>query len=205
MKKTSVIGLTGGIASGKSSVLRWLIEQGCTCLDSDQLARQIVEPGQPALNKIVALFGAEILQPDGQLNRKLLGQRIFADAELREKLNAVTHPAIIDRLIEGTVAKRASGIAFPPLILDIPLLFEGGLSDLADQNWLVWVAPDTQMQRLMQRDQLGEQEARQRLAAQLPLDEKRALADWVIDNDGSWQETEQQLAEMWAKLQAGGR
>ena len=196
----AVVGLTGGIASGKSTVLVWLKQQGCAILDSDAIARDVVMPGEPAWHQIVSAFGTEILSDGTHIDRKVLAQRIFTDASQRKLLESIVHPQIIAKLRQGSNTKRMRSPAFPPMILDIPLLFESGLTDIADQNWLVWVPREIQLQRLMIRDRLSVEDAELRLAAQLPIDDKQALADVVIDNSGTWKDTEALLRRLWKTL-----
>ncbi|MCL2497215.1 MAG: dephospho-CoA kinase [Symbiobacteriaceae bacterium] len=196
-----VIGLTGGIASGKSSVLGWLRGQGCPTQDADLLAREVVAPGEEALLQIKATFGAEYLLPDGALNRPLMGQLIFGDAAARQQLNAIIHPAVVQRLQQKIAEYRQESLQQLPLVLDIPLLFEAELEYLVDSIWCVWLPREVQLRRLQERDRLSPEEARQRLEAQMSLDEKRKKAHVVIDNSASWEETEEQLRKIFvAKL-----
>ena len=189
-----VLGLTGGIGSGKSVVDAMFAELGAEVIDADALAREVVEPGQPALEEIVSTFGADMLLPDGRLDRARLGTLIFGDAAARERLNAITHPRIRQRM-SSEVALRAgrSGV----LILDIPLLFENGRTGDVEKVIVVWVDRSTQLQRLMQRDRLIAAKANQRITAQMSLDEKRRRADYVIDNTGTREHTQQQVASIY--------
>lgn len=177
-----VIGLTGGIASGKSSVARMLVERGAAVVDADQLARQIVEPGQPALAELVARFGAAIITPDGQLDRKRLGAIAFADPVARADLNRITHPRIAagSAAAIGTWADAGAGIVFYEAALLVENRAHLGLAGLV----VVASSPEVQRARLIARDGLSDDEARARIAAQASLDEKRAVATWVIENDG---------------------
>jgi len=190
-----LIGLTGGIASGKSTVDRMLAARGAAVVDADLLAREVVEPGQPALAEIAAEFGAGVLLPGGGLDRAALGAVVFADAERRERLNAITHPRVRALMGERVAAALAGGA--PLVVVDVPLLFEGGLQAQFEGVLLVWVPAELQLHRLVERDGMAEAEARARLAAQMPIDEKRALATWVIDNSGSVEDTERQVAAWW--------
>jgi len=190
--------LTGGIASGKSTVAAMLRQLGCPIVDADLLAREVVEPGQPALAEIKGAFGPGVIQPDGRLDRKALGAIVFADADRRSRLEAITHPRIALRRLELLQELEAQGA--PVVCSDIPLLFERGLRSGFDQVWVVWVDRETQLRRLMARDGIGREPAEQRLAAQLPLDDKRHLADVLIDNTGSLPETERQVRAAYAAL-----
>jgi dephospho-CoA kinase len=191
-----VLGLTGGIGSGKTMVGAMFSQLGAELIDADQLAREVVEPGQPALDEIVSRFGADILLPNGRLDRRKLGRIIFADASARAGLNAITHPRIRERM-EAAVDARHERRGL--LILDIPLLFENARSGLVEKVIVVWVDPQTQVRRLIARGGLTAEEARQRIAAQMPLDEKRALADHVIDNSGSPAETRRQVDALYRR------
>ena len=190
-----LIGLTGGIGSGKSTVARMLAERGAAVVDADLLAREVVEPGQPALAEIAAEFGPSVLLPDGRLDRAALGAVVFADAARRERLNAITHPRVGALMQERIAAALASDA--PLVAVDIPLLFEGSRQSLFEGVLLVWAPPELQLRRLVERDGMAEAEARARIAAQMPIDEKRALATWVIDNSGPLSATEAQVDEWW--------
>ena len=185
-----VLGLTGGIGSGKTMVGAMFTELGAELIDADQMAREVVEPGQPALDEIVTSFGRDILLPDGRLDRRTLAGIVFADASARARLNAITHPRIRERMDAAIAARRdRAGV----LIVDIPLLFENLRTGVVEKVIVVWVDPQTQMRRLIERGGLTEEEAHQRIAAQMPLDEKRRLADYVIDNRGTPAETRRQV------------
>jgi dephospho-CoA kinase len=185
-----VLGLTGGIGSGKSMVASMFAQLGADVIDADRLARDVVEPGQPALEEIASAFGRDILLPDGRLDRGKLGRIIFADPVARVTLNAITHPRIRERM-DAEIAARQSGPGV--LIVDIPLLYENERTGSVETVIVVWVDTQTQLRRLVERNGLSEHEARQRIAAQMPLDEKRARADVVIDNSGSPENTRRQV------------
>jgi dephospho-CoA kinase len=185
-----VLGLTGGIGSGKTIVGKMFAQLGAEIIDADQLARDVVEPGQPALGEIVERFGPDVLQVDGRLDRARLGGIVFADAAARAALNAITHPRIRERMAAAVSARKdLSGV----LILVIPLLYESARTALVEAVIVVWVDPQTQLRRLVERGGLTDEQARQRIAAQMPLDQKRALADHVIDNRGTPEETRRQV------------
>lgn len=191
-----VLGLTGGIGSGKSMVASMFSQLGADVIDADQLARDVVEPGQPALDEIATAFGRDILLPDGRLDRGKLARIIFADPVARGKLNAITHPRIRERM-DAAIAARASQPGV--LIADIPLLYENDRASTVEAVIVVWVDPATQLRRLLERDGLTEEEARQRIAAQMPLDEKQARADVVIDNGGSRENTKRQVEAIYRR------
>lgn len=190
-----LIGLTGGIGTGKSTVARMLVAHGATLVDADLLAREVVEPGAPALAEIVAAFGPAVLQPDGALDRPALGALVFADAARRERLNRITHPRVGALMQERIAAALESGA--PLVVVDIPLLFEGSRQSLFEGVMLVWTPAEVQLRRLVERDGWAEDEAQQRVASQMPIDDKRALATWVIDNSGSLAGTQQQVDAWW--------
>ncbi len=192
-----VLGLTGGIGSGKSMVLSMFANLGAEVIDADQLAREVVEPGQPALEEIATAFGRDMLMPDGRLDRGKLARIIFADPVARARLNAITHPRIRERMATE-MALRGSRPGL--LIVDIPLLYENDRSDTVESVIVVWVDAKTQLRRLTERDGLTPDEARQRIAAQMPLDEKRARADLVVDNSGSRENTRRQVEVIYRRF-----
>jgi dephospho-CoA kinase len=186
-----VIGLTGGIASGKSTVSNMFKEMGITVIDADVEARLAVQKGESAYVKIVEAFGEEILLPDGEIDRQKLGSIIFHHTDKRQILNQIVHPEVRKRMysqIDEAQAKEERVV-----VLDIPLLFESKLTHMAEKTLLVYVDEDIQLERLMQRNQLSKQEAEARIQSQMPLAEKVNLADAVINNNGSIENTKQQL------------
>lgn len=189
-----IVGLTGGIASGKSTVTTMLRELGVHVIDADQIARQIVEPGQPALDEIVQAFGPEILDPSGRLDRTALGQKIFADATLRLKLNAITHPRIAQTMMQE--AQTAANQGHPFVVYDAALLVENKIHRFLDSLIVVAVDRETQIERLLARDHITRAEAEQRIDAQMPLEEKIAVATYVIDNQGSREATRTQTQKI---------
>ncbi len=193
------LGLTGGIGSGKSTVLQMFVELGAEGIDADQVAREVVVPGQPAWRDIVETFGREFLKADGTLDRPRLAALIFSDPTARTWLNAITHPRIRARMAEE-VASRASRDGV--LVLDIPLLFESGRESAVDAVVVVWVDRATQTQRLVERNGLSQAEARRRIGAQLSLDVKRERAGFVIDNTGTLEATRERVAEIYQQFQA---
>ncbi|WMM31208.1 dephospho-CoA kinase [Shouchella clausii] len=191
------IGLTGGIASGKSLVATYLEKQGIPVVDADKLARQVVEPGEPALAQIVATFGEHVLQTDGTLDRKQLGAIIFGDEQKRKQLNEIVHPAVRQSMKKQADLYEQRG--YTRVVLDIPLLYESNLFHMVNQVWLVYVDEATQLRRLIERDGLTETEANQRIAAQMPLTAKKAQADVLIDNNGTKENTYRQVYDALAK------
>lgn len=189
-----IIGLTGGIASGKSTVSNMLKTKGFAIVDADIAARKVVEPGEPAYEQIIEAFGEGILLEDLTIDRKKLGALIFADEALRMKLNSIVHPAV--RAWMTQEKDRAIENGKKTVFLDIPLLFESRLTYMVERTILVYVDEETQLKRLMARNGLSEKEAQMRIRAQMPLSEKKALADAVIDNNGSPEETKQQLEKI---------
>ncbi len=200
-----VIGITGGLATGKSLITDLFRAQGATTFSADEAARAVVLPGSPALEAIVAAFGPEMLQPDGSLDRAALGRRIFADADARARLNAIVHPPTL-RLLRAQI--EAARQTLPPdaiLAVEVPLLYETQMEDWFDGIVVVSAAEETQIARLRARNGLDEAEARRRLAAQWPLAEKVARADFVLENNGSRAEAEAAVAALWPRLLAASR
>ncbi len=194
-----IVGLTGGIATGKSTVTSMLRELGAYVVDADVWARKVVEKGSPGLAGIVQAFGPGILQGDGTLNRAALGQIVFQDAEARQRLNDITHPKVRDGMRQETAAYLEKH-PDTPIVWDVPLLFEGETRNLVDVTILVYIPEEVQRMRLMSRDGLSEEDANRRISAQMPIEEKRALATYVIDNSGSLDNTREQVTRIWTKL-----
>ena len=203
MKNIRVVGLTGGMASGKSLVAGMLRSLGAVVVDADVIAREVVAPGSQVLQEIAASFGDGVIQVDGTLDRHALGERIFNDPAARARLNAITHPHIRRRMAEEVARARA---ARPDamVVLDVPLLLDVTPPDAYDLDGVVVIAVDeaTQEARLAARDGITIEAARRRLQAQRPLREKVALATWVIDNSGTPEATRRQVEELWHRWQA---
>jgi dephospho-CoA kinase len=193
-----LVGLTGNIASGKSTVSQMLSERGATIIDADLLARQAVEPGTPGYGHIVERWGDAVLAPDGHLDRAALRSIVFSNPEELERLNAIVHPAVEqmrDRLV-GEALERGDRI----VVCDIPLLFERHLGENFDRIILVDAPRPLRLERLVRDRRLRETEAMEMITAQMPAELKRARADIVIDNDGTLAHLEQQVAAAWATL-----
>ncbi|MEJ3732473.1 dephospho-CoA kinase [Bacillus velezensis] len=189
-----VIGLTGGIASGKSTVARMLIDKKITVIDADVIAKQAVEKGMPAYGQIVEAFRKDILLENGDIDRKKLGSIVFTDEQKRLKLNQIVHPAVRAEMLkqrDEAVARKEQFV-----VLDIPLLYESGLDYLVGKVLVVTVPADIQLKRLMERNSLTEEEAMSRITSQMPLADKTKKADAVIDNSGSLEYTKHQLEEV---------
>jgi len=193
-----VIGLTGGIASGKSTAARTLAELGARVVDADAIAREIVAPGQPALAEIVRAFGREMLLPDGTLDRKRLGAVIFADADKRRALNAITHPRIAMETQARLGRLREEGV--PVAVYEAALLVENRVHEALDGLIVVVCDEAAQLARLMGRDGYSEADARARIAAQAPVAEKVKAATWVVDTSGPLTDTKRQLARVWEEI-----
>lgn len=189
-----VIGLTGGIASGKSTVARLIEATGIPVLDADQLAREVVLPGTPALKAIEAIFGTGVLNPDGSLNRGATAEAVFSNPVLRRQLEEIIHPAI-KRLAEARLTALAEA-GTPVVIYMAPLLIEAGATDRVDEIWVVFVDRETQLNRLMTRDGLSRDAAESRLAAQMPMEEKRQYGNLVIENSGREDELETRVLDI---------
>jgi dephospho-CoA kinase len=199
VRRFLLVGLTGGIATGKSTVSVMLRELGCVIIDADVLAREVVEPGAPAFREIVAEFGPEVVQPDGTLDRKRLGAVVFGDAERRRRLEAITHPAIRARFaarLERLREERFAGL----VVFDAAVMVESGNYKNMDRLVVVATDPETQRSRLMARDGIAAEDAARRIASQMPLAEKVKLADYVIDNSGDRRATAARVREVHAAL-----
>ncbi len=190
------IGLTGGIACGKSTVADMLAARGAVLIDADQLAREVVEPGSPTLAQVADAFGQAMLQADGSLDRKRLGQVVFADESARKKLESLLHPPI-RALMRSRMAAYEQEDPSRLVVVDVPLLYESGLVEYFSEVMVVYVPREVQLARLMERDGMDEDAAEQRISAQLPIDEKKAMADILIDNSGTRAATEQQIDQFW--------
>lgn len=189
-----IIGLTGSIATGKSTVSLMFDDFNIPVIDADKVAREVVKPGELAYKQIVDQFGQQILRADKTLNRQMLGEIVFADEAKRDQLNKIVHPAVREKMIEKRDAYLQAKA--PCVVLDIPLLYENNLTHLVDKTIVVYADEDVQLQRLMERNEYTEQEAIQRIQAQIPVKEKAKKADAVIDNNGSKYKTYKQLEKI---------
>jgi dephospho-CoA kinase len=198
-----IIGLTGGIASGKTSVALMLERLGAAVVDADLLAREVVQPGEQALAKIVAAFGEGVLNGDGSLNRAALAEIVFSDPAARRRLEGITHPAIRARADQKLAALREQGVR--TVFYVAPLLIEAGNSDRVDEIWVVYLDRESQLARLMARDSLDRDAALRRIASQMPMEEKKKLGRVVIDNSGTREELEAQVRRLWSEEVVGPR
>ncbi|WP_283134003.1 dephospho-CoA kinase [Rhizohabitans arisaemae] len=190
------MGLTGGIGSGKTEVTRRLAEHGAIVIDSDRIAREVVEPGTPGLARVVAEFGESVLRPDGTLDRGRLGAVVFADPERLAALNAIVHPLVRARSTELQEAAPADAV----VVHDVPLLVENSLESLYDLVIVVDTSEDVRLDRLTRLRGMSETDAKARMAAQATREERLAVADIVIDNNGSPDSLDVQVAEVWQEL-----
>jgi dephospho-CoA kinase len=194
-----IAGLTGGIASGKSTVARMLRQAGAVIIDADQIARQIVAPGQPAWQEIQQVFGPAIVGPDGQIDREALGKQVFENLHLRRRLEAITHPRVgaeMARQLQHAAQENPQGV----IIMDIPLLFETGNPHHLREIIVVFVSEAVQRQRLMRRNSYNLAQAEARIRSQMPLAEKAAKATRIIDNSGPLAQTELQTLAIYRQL-----
>jgi dephospho-CoA kinase len=199
-RKFLLVGLTGGIATGKSTVADTLRRLGAEISDADQLAREVVAPGEPALAEIVREFG-DVLQPDGTLDRKKLGAIVFGDTPRRKRLEAITHPAIRERFLARL--RELEAVGFEGLVFfDAPVMIESGNYRNMDRLVVVFTGDATQRERLMARDGMSAAEAGRRMATQMPVADKAKLADYVIDNSGDRAATEARTREVFEALLA---
>ena len=193
-----ILGLTGGIASGKSTVSRHLRDLGAAIIDTDRIAYELAMPHRPLWEAYLDHFGTGILLPDNTLDRKAIGQKVFRDAMERRWVDDTAHPMIRKTVENQLETCKESGTSVA--VLDVPLLFEVGWDSLAESVWVVYVPPAIQLSRLMLRDECDEISARNRIHSQLDMEEKRRRADVVIDNSGTWKETEKQVNDAWRSL-----
>ncbi len=204
---TRVVGLTGGIGSGKSTVGAMLRDLGATIVDADLIVHKLQAPGAPMLDRIAEEFGPEVIDDSGALDRKALGAIVFNDNDARLRLGLIVHPQVGMEMLRQVKAAKQGGATVA--VADIPLLFEGRREgrDTAgalgvEGVILAWVPVDVQLERTMSRDSCTRDEALARIRAQVPIDDKRDLADWVIDNTGTVAETERQVRDLYEKLVA---
>lgn len=194
------IGLTGGIATGKSTVSALLVNKGALLVDADAIAREVMLPGHPVLAAVAEHFGQAVILEDGTLDRKKLGDIVFRDPSQRKALNDITHPAI-RKEIRGRMDDLQREHPDKLVVVDIPLLYESGLEHMFERVMVVYAPEHVQLERLMRRNQLTAEEAAARIRSQMDIEEKKRKADIVIDNSGDAEETERQVDRFW--LQAG--
>lgn len=194
-----LVGLTGGIGSGKSTVARMLEERGAVVFDADALAREAVEPGTPGYEQVVQRFGAQILEPGGRIDREALASIVFRDPAARRDLEAIVHPEVRRLFAEG--CERYEGTD-RVVVFSAPLLVETGMHSAFEVLVVVSTSPHTQVERLMRDRGMSEQKAMARIAAQAPLEAKAELADFLIDNEGGREELDGQIDRLWSQLQA---
>lgn len=194
-----IIGLTGGIASGKSTVSKLLKELGAVVIDADTISRRIVEPGSSTLEELITAFGMEYITNEGQLNRRKLGNYVFQKKEALEKLNKITHPVIFEE-IKNEIHRVRNTMPTAVIILDAALLIEMGLVSLVDELWLVITSQEQQLERLMVRDKLSIEDAEGRILAQMSQEEKQPFADRIIDNSGNYHELQGQIYDLWREV-----
>lgn len=193
-----VIGLTGGMGSGKSTVARWLVERGIPVLDADRTVHDLLAGDEETIYEIEKEFGKEVLVSNGGIHRKRLGNLVFADPLARKRLEGILHPRVAKRMKEQQALLAAEGQRI--CVWDVPLLFEAGFHYWVDEIWVVAVPKEVQIERIMKRDALSKEEVEWRLMAQLPLEDKVRQAHVVIDNSGSWEATEVQLKRELARI-----
>lgn len=199
--RTVMVGLTGGIGAGKSTVARLLAERGALILDADIAAREVVAPGTDGLAAVVAEFGEGVLGPDGALDRAALASIVFADPDRRTALNAIVHPRVRAWMAEGVAAAPEGSV----VVQDVPLLVESGLAGLFDLVVVVDAADSVRVARLMHDRAMTGQEASARIAAQAPREQRLAAADVVVNNDGTPEELADQVSALWNRIGALGR
>lgn len=194
------IGLTGGIATGKSTVSNYIEELGWPVVDADLVAREVVQKGSEGLGEVVKAFGPEILTPDGTLDRAQMRKLVFKDQQKRQLLEGLLHPRIQRRTAQKRDELEASG--YKVAVYDVPLLFEKNLQGQFDQTVLVYVAPELQRQRLMARDGISQDDADRLISSQMPIDQKRPLATRVIENSGTKKDLQAQVQELVQEIES---
>lgn len=193
------IGLTGGIASGKSTVVQMLQSYGAAVIDCDILARQVVAPGSSGLQAVAAVFGPKTIQADGSMDRAYIGDIVFRQPARKKELEDILFPLIREK-INDQIISYGKQENYPFVFLDMPLLFEVKYDAYVNETWLVYVDSATQLQRLISRNHFTGNEAMSRIHAQFPIDDKRAMAQVIIDNTGSVEETKEQVRIEWERL-----
>jgi dephospho-CoA kinase len=191
--------VTGGVASGKTTVVRMLEELGAPVIDFDLLSRKVVEPGKPAWKEIIAYFGEQVLLEDRTLDRKKLSEVVFGDMEKRKKMEGFIHPRVFEefiKLVKEVTSKDPHAI----IQVDVPLMIEINLQYVFHKILLVYVPETMQVERLMKRDRISEEMAKNMIRSQLPIEEKKGYADFIVDNSGTLEDTRKQVVEIWGKL-----
>jgi len=193
-------GLTGGIACGKSTVARFFRDLGAYIFDADRVGHEVIEPGQPAYQEVIEHFGKDILDSGGRIDRKKLGSTVFADPQQLRLLNAIVHPRII-ACVQQLAAEQEKRNPHAVVILDAPLIFESGISGTMRKVMVAWCRPEQQLERLMANTGASREEAERRIEAQMPIEEKRRRADFVIDCSGTLEQTRAQVQVIYPELQ----
>jgi dephospho-CoA kinase len=197
-------GLTGGVACGKTTVARFFQDLGAHIIDADRIGHELIEPGRAAYQEILQRFGNEVLDPTGAIDRRTLGAKVFADAEQLRQLNALLHPRIIARVNE-LAREHLARDPHAVVIVDAALIFESGIGGTLRKVIVAWCRPEQQFERLMAKMGVSREEAERRIEAQMPLEEKRGRADYVIDCSGSKEETRRQVDALFPELQSLAR
>ncbi|WAC07062.1 MAG: dephospho-CoA kinase [Thermodesulfobacteriota bacterium] len=194
-----IVGLTGGIASGKTTIADMFKKEGAYIIDIDMISREVVKPGKPAWGEVVHIFGKEVLNEDQTLNRKKVGDIVFSDAEKRKKLEDIIHPEIAkERLIKINEIAKKNDRAI--VIIDVPLLIETNKQDTVDKVVLVYTSPQGQVERMVKRDGFSLEEANNRLAAQMPIEKKKKFAHFIITNDGPCEKIQKEVKKIFREL-----
>jgi dephospho-CoA kinase len=193
-----VLGLTGGIGSGKGLATEFFRSHGAAIVDADEIAREVVSPGSPVLAELVAAFGDEVLRSDGRLDRRRLANLVFRDPGAVATLNAITHPAILQEVDRRVACLREEGVAVTCVVA--PLLLEAGYRSAVDRLIVMWAEEEERLRRVMKRDGVSREEALGRMAAQMPPEEQRRQADWVVDTTGGKESAQAQLEAIWRQI-----
>ncbi len=197
-KRPYIVGLTGGIASGKSAAADYLATLGAAVIDADAISHQLTAKNGDALPAILEQFGEAVFYPDGNLNRRALANIIFSDARQRQSLEAIIHPMVQNHMLQAIDEAQQKGA--PVVVLNVPLLFESASDVLCNECWVMALDTEKQLQRLMERDKLNKEEALARINSQMPLEEKKQLAHKIIETGRPINQTQQELAHLWKEL-----
>ncbi len=194
-----VIGLTGGIGSGKSTVTGFLADLGAEVMDADKIGHELLQPDTETAKAVIVAFGQDIVKPDGEIDRAELGKKVFGDPEALKRLNAIVHPSLLQRLVDRVEEQRGTGTKV--VVVEAAIMIEAGWQSLADETWVTLAPEDTVVGRVMAAKGLTEDQVRARIRSQMPVEEKAKLATVIVDTQGSLEEVRGRVEELWQSLQ----